>query len=99
MQTRKTSGPNLYLFDKFDTGEQVHAEIDEGPINTFLLVFLLFEYEHVMVEELLQLFVGEVDTELLETVVLHRWDNIKENIFRFITRNDRENKVFEINPD
>lgn len=59
-----------YLLDQIDTSEQVHSEIDEGPINAFLLVLLLFEYEHVVVKELLQLLIGEVNAELLETVVL-----------------------------
>lgn len=58
------------LFNQINTGQQVHTEIDEGPINTFLLVFFLLQNEHVMVEELLQLLVGEVNTQLLETVVL-----------------------------
>ena len=63
-------GFGVYLFNKIDTGQQVHTEINEGPVNTFLLVFFLFQDEHVMVEELLQFFVGEVDTDLFETVVL-----------------------------
>lgn len=58
------------LFNQIDTGQQVHTEIDEGPIDTFPLVFFLLQNEHVMVEELLQLLVGEVNTQLLETVVL-----------------------------
>ena len=40
------------------------------PSNSFLLVFLLFQNEHVMVEELLETFVGVVNTQLIEGVVL-----------------------------
>jgi hypothetical protein len=61
---------NSYSFNHLNTGQQVHAEIDKGPVNTFFLVFLLFKNEHVMVEELLQLLVGEVNTQLFETVEL-----------------------------
>jgi len=49
---------------------QVHAKINEGPLDSLSLVFFLFQHEHVMVEELLKFFVGEVDTELLEAVEL-----------------------------
>lgn len=60
----------MNLFNQFNTGQQIHTEIDEGPVNTLFLVFFLFQDEHVVVEELLQLLVGEVNTELLEAVVL-----------------------------
>ena len=39
-------------------------------ILTFPHVLLLLQYEHVVVEELLQLLVAEVDAHLLETVVV-----------------------------
>lgn len=64
--------PDLYLLNQFDTGEQVHAEIDEGPLDTFPGVLFLFQDEHVVVKELLQLFVGKVNAKLLETVVLEK---------------------------
>ena len=70
---RQRTLPNkwaLYLLNQFNTLLQIHAEIDEGPFDTLALVFLLFQDEHVVVEELLQLLVGEVNTELLEAVVL-----------------------------
>lgn len=60
----------LYLLNQFNTLLEIHAEIDEGPLNTLALVFFLLQNEHVVIEELLQLFVGEVDTKLLEAVVL-----------------------------
>lgn len=59
-----------YLFNKLNTGSQVHTEVDELPLNTFLLVLFLLEDEHVVVEELLESLVGVVDTQLLEAVVL-----------------------------
>lgn len=30
-----------YLLDELDAGEQIHAEVDKGPIDTFFLIFLL----------------------------------------------------------
>lgn len=60
----------VYLLNQFNTLLKIHAEINEGPFNAFSLVFFLFKYEHVMVEELLQFFVSEVDTQLFETVIL-----------------------------
>merc|ERR1719412_306673 len=49
---------------------QVHSEVHVGPIKTLPDVFLLLKGEHVLVEELLQLLVDVVDTDLLETVVI-----------------------------
>jgi hypothetical protein len=59
-----------YLFNQINTCLQIHAKIDEGPFDSFALVFFLLQNEHVVVEELLQLFVCEVDAQLFETVVL-----------------------------
>ena len=58
------------LFNEVDALLEVHAEVDELPLDAFLLVLLLLEDEHVMVEELLQTLVGVVDAQLLERVVL-----------------------------
>ena len=60
---------NLGL-DEVDGGLQVEAKVDEGPVNTLLLVLLLLQHEHAAVEELLQLLVGEVDQQLLKAVDL-----------------------------
>ena len=60
----------IYLFDELDASLQVHTEIDKDPFDTFTFVLFLLKYEHVMVEKLLQLLVGEVDAKLLETVEL-----------------------------
>jgi hypothetical protein len=61
---------NLYPFNHLNTGQEIHAEIDKLPDDALFGVLLLFQYEHVMVEKLLQLLVGEVDTNLFETVKL-----------------------------
>ena len=60
-----------YLLDQFDTGSQVHSKVDKLPDDTLFLILLLLEDEHVMIEELLQFLVREVDTQLLETVILN----------------------------
>jgi hypothetical protein len=60
----------VYLLDQLNTSEQIHAEINEGPVDALLLVLLLFQDEHVMVKELLEFLVSEVNTDLLEAVVL-----------------------------
>lgn len=59
-----------YLFNQINTSLQIHAKIDEGPLDAFALVLFLLEHKHVVVEELLQLFVCEVDAQLFESIVL-----------------------------
>ena len=61
-----------YLLDELDAGRQVHPEVDEGPLDALLLVFLLLQHEHVVVEKLLQFLIGEVDAQLLQGVELNR---------------------------
>lgn len=61
----------LYLFHQLDASLEIHTEIHEDPIDTFLLVLFLFKNEHVMVEKLLQFLVGEVDAQLFKAVELH----------------------------
>lgn len=61
---------STHLLNKVDTGLQIHTEIDELPDNSFFLVLFLFQYEHVVVEELLKSLIGEVDANLLKAVVL-----------------------------
>ena len=60
----------IYLLNKIDAGLQVHTEVDEFPLDAFLFVLFLFQYKHVMVEELLQPLIGVVDAQLLEAVEL-----------------------------
>uniref|UniRef100_A0A2M4DMR2 Uncharacterized protein n=1 Tax=Anopheles darlingi TaxID=43151 RepID=A0A2M4DMR2_ANODA len=62
------------LLNQINTRQQIHTEIDEGPVDTLPLVLLLLQHEHVVVEELLQLLVGEVNTQLLETVVVEDFE-------------------------
>jgi len=62
------------LVDEIDGGLRVKTEIDEGPVYLFLQVLLLFELEHVVIEELLQLLVGVVNANLLEAVLLENFE-------------------------
>lgn len=59
-----------YLLDQIDSLLEVHAEVNERPLNALTLVLFLLEDEHMVVEKLLQLLVGEVDAQLLEAVEL-----------------------------
>lgn len=59
-----------YLFNEIDTRLQIHSEVDEFPLNTLLLIFFLFQNEHVVVEELLKPFIGVVDAQLFKAVEL-----------------------------
>ena len=49
---------------------QIHSEIDHFPDNALLLVLLLLQDEHEVIKELLKLLIREVDTQLLEAIVL-----------------------------
>ena len=59
-----------YLLNKINASLQIHSKIDERPLDTFLLVLLLLQYKHVVVEELLQTLVGVVDEQLFQGVQL-----------------------------
>merc|ERR1739838_1017853 len=59
-----------HALDQLDGDDQIHTEVDEGPLDTFRLVFLLLLDEHVVVEELLETLVGVVDKELFQDVEL-----------------------------
>ena len=58
------------LLEEVDAGLQVHSEVDHGPVDALLEVFLLLKHEGVVVEELLKLLIAEVYAELLESIVL-----------------------------
>jgi len=62
------------LVDEIDGGLRVKTEVDEGPVDLFTEVLFLFELEHVVVEELLELLVGVVDADLLEGVLLEDFE-------------------------
>lgn len=66
---RQIMGAN-YLFYKVNAILEIHAKIDERPFDAFSFVLFLLQYEHMMVEELLQLLISEVNAELFETVEL-----------------------------
>ncbi|KAG8222884.1 hypothetical protein J437_LFUL003529 [Ladona fulva] len=66
-----TSHPE-YLLNEINAVLEVHSEIYESPRDPLYLVFLLFQHEHVVVEKLLELFVGEIDAELIKAVDLMR---------------------------
>ena len=63
-----------WLFDQVKSSGQIHTEIDSFPVNTFLLVGFLFEDEHVVVEELLELLIGVVDAKLFEGVEIENFE-------------------------
>ncbi len=48
-----------------------YGESDGLPLDSLLGVFLLFQLENMLVEVELQVLVGVVDAQLLETVFLH----------------------------
>merc|ERR1712073_97727 len=58
------------LLKHVDARLQVHAEVNIGPVKTLPDIFLLLKGEHVLVEELLQLLVDVVNTDLLEAIVI-----------------------------
>ena len=59
-----------YLLNELNAGSQVHTKVNELPFNAFLLVLLLLQNKHVVVEELLQFLICEVDAKLLQAVEL-----------------------------
>merc|ERR1711884_355005 len=69
------------LLKHVNAGLQVHAEVHIGPVEALLDIFLLLEGEHVLVEELLELLVDVVDTDLLEAVVVEdlKTSNIQDS--------------------
>jgi hypothetical protein len=60
----RRGGEGNYTLNELNGCLGVHSEIDESPVDPFFLVLLLLEGEHVVVEELLQLLVGEIDAKL-----------------------------------
>ena len=58
------------FLDEVDAGLQVQAEVDEAPLDALPLVLLLLQDEHGVVEQLLELLVGVVDSQVLKRVQL-----------------------------
>lgn len=40
------------------------------PIYAFVIIFFLFQFEYMLNKELLEIFVGIIDTKLLKAVVI-----------------------------
>jgi len=68
-----------WSLDEVDAGLQVQAKVDEVPLDALPLVLLLLQDEHGVVEELLQLLVGVVDTQLLKGVQLQGFGKAKKD--------------------
>merc|ERR1719150_2567060 len=58
------------LLKHVNAGLQIHAKVNVSPFKTLLDILFLLKGEHVLVEELLELLVDIVDTDLLEAVVV-----------------------------
>merc|ERR1719427_2229852 len=58
------------LLDQLDGLDQIHAKINESPLDALGLVLFLLLDEHVVVEKLLETLVGVVDEELFQDVEL-----------------------------
>ena len=69
----------MYLFNEVDAWLEVEPKVDELPFDALLAVLLLLQHKHVVVEELLQLLIGEVDAQLLERVDLEGGQRNKLN--------------------
>lgn len=59
-----------HLLNEVDADLQLNAKVDEDPLNIFLLLLLLLQRKHVMVEILLQLLIDEVVTLLVNKIKL-----------------------------
>lgn len=60
----------MNLFNEVNAGLKVKPEIDEVPFDALLAVFFLLQHKHVVVEELLQLLIGQIDAQLLKGIHL-----------------------------
>lgn len=69
-QASKHRELGMYLLNQLNASKQIHAEIYKLPDDAFSSVLFLFQHEHVMVKELLQLFVSEINAKLLKAVIL-----------------------------
>ena len=57
---------SMHLFNKVNAWLQVKTKIDKIPFNALLLVLLLLQHKHVMVEELLKFLISVVYTQLFK---------------------------------
>eukprot|EP00732_Lithocolla_globosa_P001105 Lithocolla_globosa_v1_NODE_497_length_3887_cov_213.445459.p3 type:complete len:150 gc:universal NODE_497_length_3887_cov_213.445459:2167-2616(+) len=58
------------LFNQINGGLQIQTEVNKLPFHTLSQILLLFQNKHVVIEKLLEFFVGQVDTELFKAVLL-----------------------------
>lgn len=58
------------LLYEVNAGLQIQAKVNEIPLYALPLILLLLQNEHGMVKELLQLFIGVVNAQLLKGVQL-----------------------------
>ena len=63
-------GQSTHLLNEVDGGLEVESKVDEGPVDALHPVLLLLQDEHGVVEQLLELLIRVVDTQLLEGVEL-----------------------------
>merc|ERR1712223_1721676 len=63
---QKTHG----LLKHGDTFLQVHAKVNIAPFKTLPDIFFLLQNKHVFIEELLELLIGKVNTNLLKAIVV-----------------------------
>merc|ERR1719391_548231 len=56
------------FFHALDSSLEIHAEVDHLPLDALPDVLLLLQHKHMVVKKLLELFVTEVDADLLERV-------------------------------
>lgn len=62
----------INFVNQVDGGLKVKAKVNIRPVNVFLAIFLLLNFKHGMVEELLKHFICIVDAKLLKAVNLCR---------------------------
>ena len=67
-QAPKTPWERWHLLDEISAGLEVHAKINELPLDALLLVLLLLQLKNVSHKELLQVLICKVDAQLLKTV-------------------------------
>merc|ERR1719225_574125 len=66
---KKTHG----LLHELDSGLKIHAKVHHLPLNALPDILLLLKDKHVVVEELLELLVTEINTNLLKSVELENF--------------------------
>lgn len=90
--SHSTAYPILYLLQQIDTHLQVHAKIDERPFDTLSVILFLFQNEHVVVEKLLQLFVGKIDAQLLKTIELSIQQTVYSELIQITSAHKKKNQ-------